>query len=311
MNATLDEAVSAELASLADAAPEAVRLCAARLAERGGTAIEGVLFYGSALRGGDLEGVLDFYVIVDALAAWRIGPIVGLASHLLPPYVEFAEIEAAGRTYRAKVAVLTTGQFADLVHAGTLNTTIWARFSQPTALVWSRDVGARRRIGKIVAMAVRSAAGWAYALGPASGTADDYWRALFARTYRAELRVERHDDRAAGIVATGGERYERMLRQAWAEAGFAFRTADGRLERTAQAPRPFRGWWRQALAGKPLNLARLVKAAFTFRGGPAYLAWKIERHSGVRLDLTPWQHRHPVLAAPALLWRLWRRGVLR
>ncbi len=311
MSATLDEAVSAELLSLAEAAPEAVRLCAARLAARGGAGVEGVLFYGSALRGGDLDGVLDFYVIVDTLAAWRIGPVIGLASHLMPPYVEFAEIEAAGRLYRAKVAVLTVAQFAGLVRPASLNTTVWARFSQPTALVWSRDGAARTRIGEIVAEAVRSAAGWAYALGPASGTADDYWRALFARTYRAELRVERHDDRAAGIVATGGERYGRMLLRSWTESGLDFRTADGKLARTGRAPRPFRGWWRQALAGKPLNLARLVKAAFTFKGGPAYLAWKIERHSGVRLDLTPWQHRHPVLAAPTVLWRLWRRGVVR
>lgn len=311
MSGTLKEAVSAELAALAEMVPEPVRQCAARLAARGGGSVDGILFYGSALRGGDLDGVLDFYVIVDNLSGWGIGPLVGFASRLLPPYVEFAEIDVEGRLYRAKVAVLDLRQFARLVRPDGLNTTIWARFSQPVALVWCRDGRARAAISDLVAEAVRSAAGWAHTLGPDEGSAEDFWRALFAKTYRAELRVERHDGRAASIVATGGERYGRMLLRAWTESGLGFRNVDGKLARAAPAPRPFRGWWLRALAGKPLNLARLVKAAFTFTGGPAYLAWKIERHSGVRLELTPWQHRHPVLAAPALLWRLWRRGVVR
>ena len=54
-----------------------------------------------------------------------------------------------------------------------------------------------------------------------------------------------------------------------------------------------------------------MKAAFTFRGGARYLAWKVERHSGEAVALTPWQERHPILAAPPLLWRLYRKGAVR
>jgi O-acetylhomoserine/O-acetylserine sulfhydrylase-like pyridoxal-dependent enzyme len=63
--------------------------------------------------------------------------------------------------------------------------------------------------------------------------------------------------------------------------------------------------------GKALNALRLAKAAFTFEGGADYIAWKIERHSGVALELADWHRRHPLLAAPALLWRLRRRGAAR
>jgi hypothetical protein len=42
-----------------------------------------------------------------------------------------------------------------------------------------------------------------------------------------------------------------------------------------------------------------------------YVAWKVERHSGVRIELADWERRHPLLAAPGLYWRLRRRGVLR
>ncbi|MFL1875823.1 hypothetical protein ACIKT0_11600, partial [Hansschlegelia beijingensis] len=72
-----------------------------------------------------------------------------------------------------------------------------------------------------------------------------------------------------------------------------------------------RAWRRRKRIAKPLNLARLAKAAFTFSGGVDYLAWKIERHSGHRVEVTPFQRRHPLLAAGPALWRLWRKGVLR
>jgi hypothetical protein len=37
----------------------------------------------------------------------------------------------------------------------------------------------------------------------------------------------------------------------------------------------------------------------------------VERHSGVRVEVAPWQRRFPLLAAPGLYWKLRRRGVLK
>jgi hypothetical protein len=56
---------------------------------------------------------------------------------------------------------------------------------------------------------------------------------------------------------------------------------------------------------------RLVKSAFTFEDGAAYLAWKIRRHSGVSFELTPWQRRHPILASTTLFWKIYRAGGFR
>ena len=63
--------------------------------------------------------------------------------------------------------------------------------------------------------------------------------------------------------------------------------------------------------GKPLNFVRLMKSAYTFDGGVDYVLWKIERHSGVRMVLTPWQRRHPILASPWVFWQLKKRGAIR
>ena len=65
------------------------------------------------------------------------------------------------------------------------------------------------------------------------------------------------------------------------------------------------GWWkRRVLLGKPLNLARLAKASTTFEGAARYAAWKIERHTGMAIEVTPFRERYPLLAAPGVLWDL-------
>ncbi len=58
-------------------------------------------------------------------------------------------------------------------------------------------------------------------------------------------------------------------------------------------------------------LSRLIKAAFTFTGGADYLAWKIERHSGQKVELSDWQKRHPIIASLTLLPKLLKSGAVR
>ena len=56
---------------------------------------------------------------------------------------------------------------------------------------------------------------------------------------------------------------------------------------------------------------RLAKATLTFTGGVDYILWKVERHSGVRLEVSPFLRRHPLLALCSLSLRLYRRGGVR
>ena len=54
-----------------------------------------------------------------------------------------------------------------------------------------------------------------------------------------------------------------------------------------------------------------MKAAFTFTGGIDYVAWKIERHSGQKVELSDWQKRHPIIAGLLLLPKLLKSGAVR
>ena len=294
--------------------PPAVTTLAAKLAERAHGAAAAVLFYGSNLRDARLDGVLDFYVLLDRVSAWPGPRLAALANRLLPPNVGYIEATVEGQALRAKYALISVAQFRRGVSPAALDTTLWARFSQPCCCAWARSDADREAATDAVRQAVLTAAGWAAELGPARGDALAYWRALFAHTYAAELRVEK-SARGDDLVARDAERYARLLPHAWRAAGIAFEsTSEDQLvpqlspySRGAAARR----WAVRRRLGKPLNIARLLKAAFTFDGAMDYALWKVERHSGVRPEVTDWQRRHPLLAAPGLYRRLRKLNVLR
>ena len=281
--------------SLDAAVPPGVRAVAAELAQAPGA--RAVLFYGSNLRTGALDGVLDFYVLTD-----------GARERGLWPTVSYRELAIGGVTLRAKIATMRMTTFAAAAGGALADTTIWTRFVQPSALVWTAGAATRLVVVEAIAAAAITAARFAAALGPASGKAAEYWRALFRQTYAAELRVEARG-REDQILAHGAGRYETLLPLAWTAGGVAYTQAGTVLAPTltdAERTRLLARWRRRRQLGKPLNIARLVRAAWTFDGAGAYGAWKVERHTGVAVPMTPFRHRHPILAAPGVLWRVWR-----
>ena len=283
---------------------------------RFGAGVVAVLFYGSCLRLGDDDGkILDFYVIVDSYR--RAYPGLGLAlwNRLLPPNVFYAETPAAGAAVRSKYAVLSAPDLAARSASRTLDVTIWARLAQPVALAYARDGEARALVARSLANAtiamVRAAA-------PVAGdgfTARELWRQAFALTYGAELRSE-GGDKPDELYRFHAGRYDALTAAALNGAGFEVATVDGE-DRYALALGQGRragaraAWILRMIEGKTLSVLRLIKAAFTFDGGLSYLAWKISRHSGVEISLTPWQKRHPVLTGVMMFWRLRRKGAFR
>lgn len=305
-NNRLAALIEAELARPADAA--AYKVVEAIRAEHG-DAVRAVLFYGSCRRAAQPDGVLDFYILVDDYHSYHRNLFRSLINRLLPPDVSFlrAGDAAAGHDFQqgggapgiaAKITVISCDQFARRVRPDAIDTTLWARFTQPSSLLYAADESAKCQVLAALMMAVRTACGWAVKCGPAASSSALFWGQLFSMTYGAELRVER-GNRPQLIYDNDVDYYDGI-----------FNALELDLPRTRINPAPG-AWAFRRMAGKVLSVLRLCKAAFTFKGGVDYLLWKIERHSGAALTLRPWQYRHPILAAPQLLYRLLRQGVLR
>lgn len=291
-----------------DRTPRAdVRRAADEIAARHGATVAAVLFYGSGLRDDDPDAIIDLYVLVDDYRAFfpRLAP--ALFNRLLPPNVLFLPSNGANAGF--KVAVISRRQFRARLAPTSRDTTLWARFCQPVAVAYARDAEARDWIVASLAEAAATAIHWAVRLGPDQGSAADYWAALFRHTYAAEMRVE-GGGRAKTIADFAADRYAALI----AASGELAAAGPGDLRRTISATEAARAratWARRRSLGKTLNVARLAKALFTFDGGIDYILWKLERHSGQRVALTPWQRRHPLLAAPFVLAALRRRGIVR
>jgi hypothetical protein len=268
-------------------------------------AIAALLFYGSCLRqpaasAAPPEGVLDFYVVVDSYRGAYRGRMLAWANAMVPPNVFHIVAPWRGHPVRAKYAVINMAQLRRGLSRRSLQTSLWARFAQPCRLVWVRDQVARAAVEAALADAVVTMTAAIAPLLPADADAEQLWLRGFRETYRAELRTE-DVARAHHLYEDSRARYEAITPWALAAAG-----GPTGSRRSAQIR-----WAGRRVLGKTLSVLRLIKGLFTFDGGVDYILWKIERHSGVRLPVTPWQRRHPLLASPVFLWRLYRLGAIR
>jgi len=260
------------------------------IAAKHGAASRAVLFYGSCLREKQLEGLmLDFYLIVSDYGSAYDKRWLAVVNRLIPPNVFYFEHDGLV----AKYAVLSEADFRRLTGPETSSVSVWARFAQPSRLVWAADDAARDNAVE----AVSRAAPTLLAAARPQATEDPYglWRRAFSLTYSAELRAERKA-RATSVVDIDPGRYERFTAPALA---------------AARSMKPHGSWMWRRIEGKALSIARLAKASLTFAGGADYIAWKINRHAGTDIELKPWQRRHPLLAGISLLPRLLKSGAVR
>lgn len=296
---------------------EAMALSEALRAKHGATVVA-TLFYGSCLRpptpdaigpGGADERLYDFYLLVDDLHAANGGSFRALGNKLLPPNVYFLQTPFASGTVRCKYAVLTLQQFAEGCSTKYFHNYFWGRFAQPAAAPFARDEATRDAIDAALAEAVATLIGRAAPLLEAPFTPADLWTRAFAESYRCELRPET-PERAGQIYRADAARYDAITADALAAARLPVVATGDRLMPVFDAGAR-RSWALRRVVGKTFNVLRLIKASATVADGIDYILWKIERHSGVKPTLSPWQRRHPLLAAPGLAWKLYRQGAFR
>jgi hypothetical protein len=284
---------------------------AAHIAAQYGDAARAVLFYGSCLRSEQLLGeMLDFYLIVSDYDAAYGKSWLATWNRRLPPNVFPFQHDGL----IAKVAVLSESDFHDLNRPAASAVSVWARFAQPSRLVWCADDRAQHAAVIAISGAAPTLLNAALAFVERPVDVLDLWQSGFQMTYGAELRAERKD-RPSSVIAFDPERYHRFGIAALGHTHIAnemrgdkvvlLPDIDGRI---AQEKNRWPGLRRR---GKLLTIARLAKAAFTYAGGIDYLAWKINRHAGTDIVIRPWQRKWPLVAALFLVPKLLAKGAVR
>jgi hypothetical protein len=288
---------------------EAQRL-AGSLAGSFGAATVALLHYGSHAQAGGAEAgpdsAFDFFVIVDqylpayrALAAHlpRRFPArrAALLNRILPPNV--LSVPGPEPHLVAKCCVLSVHDLARACSRRPADHFVRARLFQQVHLVWARDAGGREVARRAVCDARWGTYGWAGPFLPERFDSRRYARTLLEVSYSAEIRpedsahVETLLNAQAGVLLPA---FETLL------AGLATR---GSLRRVAEDYRQVRppGVLARARArawfgwSKLRATLRWLKYVALYDDWLDYVVHKVERKSGLTMELSERERRWPLL----------------
>jgi predicted nucleotidyltransferase len=298
--------------------PDAVLSLRDELLSRYGGAVQAIVFYGSCLRTmEDRDGIVDLYVLVDRYRSAYDGLLKPLLNKVLPPNVFYMEVPYRERKVRSKYAVISMEGFRSGASPAWFHSYIWGRFCQPSTLVFALNESIAMEVKRALAQAAITFMTRSLPQVPERFSSRDLWQRGLLLSYRSELRTER-PEKIKALYEASSDHYERMTR-----CGLSFLPYHVSLTSLAPPHRyearispALRLWNRMAWAvrgvqGKILSALRLLKGLLTFEGGPEYIQWKIERHSGIRVTVSPGLKHHPVLSSLVLVWRLYRKGGFR
>jgi hypothetical protein len=289
--------------------PRVVAMCNA-IRARHGDAIKAFLLYGSGLRdANDPEKLLDFYVLADNYTAVHGWGAKAVSAFLAPPSVHFIEINGPGATpVRSKYSIMSLSAFHRRTSGGAFEAMLWARFAQPTIII-ADDPAIRNDILTTLSRAVSHFAAETLPLLQCGGSSRDLWVRALVESYRSELRAENPKARSAELVDRYRNRYEALTAALYNDtdsSSFSLPTASWSARQACRLR-----WAARRAIGKPMTAIRVLKAVFTFDGGLDYVLHKLKSHSGVTIEVTNAQRRHPVYFSPILAWKLYRKGAFR
>ena len=271
--------------------------------------VQAMVYYGSSLRELDNpDKMLDFYVLVDSYRKTHGTGLRALLNRYIPPAVYYVEHTSDdGTISTCKYSILSLPEFEKRCSTRAFLSQVWGRFSQPCVVLWSKNETALNRVWAARVVAVETMASQTAPLLNGNATASELWGRGFFESYRTELRPESSTGRSEEIVARFADRYNAITAGLYGDPG-----EDGRYALpTAGLGGTKRRWFFRRLLGKPAAAIRVLLGAATFDGGIDYIARKVENHSGVKMNPTPAQRKHPVLHSPILFWKIWRQGAFR
>ncbi len=274
--------------------------------------VQALLYYGSSLRAmNDPEKMLDFYVVVDSYFKTHKNPIRAILNSLIPPAVYYLEnINADGTLSTCKYSVISLGAFERRATRKAFLSVTWGRFSQPCVLLFPKDKSVKSQIQAARVNAILHMASITAPIVSSPTSAVKFWAKGFLQSYRTELRPESSDARSQEIVARYQDRYEKIMQVLYGTPQQSGEFTLPKFSRTQILACKWAWAWRRIL-GKPMNAIRVLNSGFTFSGGIDYVLHKLKSHSGVTIDITPSQRRHPILWSPVLAWKLYRRGAFK
>lgn len=303
-----------------EGAPDRVAEALARsLADIAGPGMRAVLLFGSRLVGTapSPHSAYDFVLVVDAYRAFyeRLRASVGhrksaatltRLAHVLPPNILAVDPGLPGGEI-AKVMVFTAADFARALADDAPDNFLRGRLVQRVAVLGVRDPGVAEEVEGHLAGARRGVLRWVAPSLPERFTAAQLAHRMLEVSYGGEVRPEAKGRVQAVFDAQRGfleEMYWGVLRELERQ-GVVLRAGEDPRDGapTWRLTRRPGAWERTRVSAffawsKVRATTRWAKHVATFDDWLTYLQRKVERRTGVRVEVTPLERRFALV----LLW---------
>lgn len=297
----------------AAARSETARRLTQALADASGPSLKAVIFYGSQLVNArpNAASAWDLIVVVDDYAGFyralhksghhRRKPwLLGMLNRFMPPNVVAFTAREADLPL-AKCLIVSAAHLERALSAGAPDHFLKGRMVQQVALLWTSSTEVAQWVETLLSSARDDVLNWA---GPSLRGAFDVLglvRTMLKVSFAGELRPEssgRIDQLIDAQRSFLDAAYREVMRRATA-AGRARQLGDGTYlltpEPSSAARRQVERYFRKSKARSTL---RWFKHIATFNDWLTYIQKKVERRTGLKIEVTSWERRLPLL----LLW---------
>jgi hypothetical protein len=288
---------------------EAARVLTESLVAVAGSRVRAVLLYGSHLLGTapDRYSAHDLVVVVeDYLGTYRElrrrgfthrpPRLMAWLAWALPPNVIAFSPEGVDGPM-AKCLIIRAGHFERELSSRSRDHFMISRMIQEVGVLHVRDTAAARWLDEVLRAGRRTVLDWAVPYVTAPFTAEVLAREMIAMCYRSEIRPESGSRAESTFDAQTSylvETYDQLLIDACGE-GLVVREAHG--YRSVRRPG---AWvrlrrWAYFTFSKFRVTARWFKHVLTFENWLPYVVRKVERRTGITVELTASEKRMPLI----------------
>jgi hypothetical protein len=274
-----------------------------------GSSTLAVVHYGSYAQGAPTraESARDFFVIVDRYAdayrslchpprvrfSARLGAVL---NRILPPNVLSLTTDS-NPPLMAKCAVVSLADLTRECSARARDHFAQGRLFQKLKLTWTRDPEARESVRAAIVEARARTFAWGRPFLPEVFDAEDYVRRLLQTSYAAEIRPETPDHVNPLLAAQRDvviPMYHELLDHLVQRGRLS---SDGSSYRDPRPPGALRRLEARGYfaASKVRATLRWIKYMALYDDWLDYVVHKLERRSGVRLELTSLERRWPLI----------------
>jgi len=275
----------------------------------GGGSVRAVILYGAHLlkTSPGSFSAYDFVVVVDDYGRFyremkgchelhRPTWVMTALSKILAPNV-IAFTPDDGRHGIAKCLIVRKDHFERGLGPEPPDHFLLGRMVQKVALVWAASPEDEEWVEATLEGACSRVLDWVGPYLEGSFDAEAVGKRLLEVCYGAELRPEA-SNRSESVFEAQRDHFRNRLTsvlERGAASGLLERDGAAYRFRTPPSPDARRHWRRHLLLSKVRSTTRWFKHVVTFDNWLPYIARKVERRTGIPVELTPWERRAPLI----------------